>query len=280
MNGYPAEEELREEFNRWAEAGRGEGMERDHLPIVEPMLEMMDLRQDEAILDVGCGTGWLCRLLAQRAPQGRVVGVDVSDEMIRRAREATAGFNNITFLTGGVDSIPAEAGSFSRAVSVESAYYWPSPPQGLREINRVLAPGGSVWVLINYYLDNPHCHQWGAVYTIHTQLLSADQWAALFTQAGFADVRHCRIPDPTPTPDSYTGRWFRDAEELRRFRAEGALLAYGFKSGPTTARTSHRNEDWHGEIPNEARRLLKTKENVFPLSFKAKRHKKTKGLFL
>ncbi|HXJ95971.1 MAG TPA: class I SAM-dependent methyltransferase [Terriglobia bacterium] len=223
-------EQVREEFNRWAEAGRGEGMERDHLPIVEPMLAMMGLQPSETLLDAGCGTGWLCRLLAQRAPQGQVVGIDVSDEMIRRARESSAGFHNVTFSTGGVDSIPAEADTFSRAVSVESAYYWPHPAHGLQEINRVLTPGGSAWVLINYYRDNLYCHQWGALYAIPAQLLSAEEWAALFTRAGFIDVRYCRIPDPTPTPDSYTGRWFRDAEQLRRFRAEGALLVYGTKA--------------------------------------------------
>jgi len=226
-----ANQQLREEFNRWAEAGRGEGMERDHLPIVEPMLEMMRLRPDESILDAGSGTGWLCRLLARNAPQGHVMGIDVSDEMIRRARESSAGIDNVTFVTGSVDSIPAEAASFNRAVSVESAYYWPRPARGLQELHRVLRPGGSAWVLINYYLDNLYCHQWGALYAIPTHLLSADQWAALFTEAGFAEVKHCRIPDPTPTPDSYSGRWFRDAEQLRRFRAEGALLIYGFKQG-------------------------------------------------
>jgi SAM-dependent methyltransferase len=222
-------QQLREEFNRWAEAGRGEGMEHEHLPIVEPMIEMMGLRQDESILDAGCGTGWLCRLLARKAPDGHVLGIDVADEMIRRAREASAGFDNVTFAPGGVESIPAEAESFTRAVSVESAYYWPRPAQGLQEISRVLKPGGSAWVLINYYRDNLYCHQWGAVFTIPTHLLSAEEWAALFTQAGLTGVTHCRISDPTPTPDTYTGRWFRNAEELRRFRAEGALLIYGAK---------------------------------------------------
>ncbi len=49
-------DQLREEFNRWAEAGRGEGMERDHLPIVLPMLAKMGICADENILDVGCGS--------------------------------------------------------------------------------------------------------------------------------------------------------------------------------------------------------------------------------
>ncbi|PYU87487.1 MAG: class I SAM-dependent methyltransferase, partial [Acidobacteria bacterium] len=48
-------ENLREEFNRWAEAGRGEGMEQDHLPITLPVLEKMRIAPTNNILDVGCG---------------------------------------------------------------------------------------------------------------------------------------------------------------------------------------------------------------------------------
>ncbi|HEY6290990.1 MAG TPA: class I SAM-dependent methyltransferase [Terriglobia bacterium] len=228
-----AQEQLREEFNRWAEAGRGEGMETDHLPIVLPMLARMDLGPDETILDAGCGTGWLCRLLAERVPQGRVVGLDVSDEMIRRAGEKSSASANVSFITGGVESIPqpapGEKGLYSRVVSVESAYYWPEPVRGLSEIFRVLRPRGSAWVLINYYRDNPYCHQWGALYAIPAHLLAASDWAGLFRRAGFASVAYCRIPDPTPTPEAYTGRWFRNAKELRRFREEGALLIHGTK---------------------------------------------------
>ena len=83
-------EQLRAEFNRWAEAGRGEGMERDHLPIVLPMLAQMGIREDENVLDLGCGSGWLSKLIAGEVEDGRVVGVDVSDEMVRLARRACA----------------------------------------------------------------------------------------------------------------------------------------------------------------------------------------------
>lgn len=223
-------EQLREEFNRWAEAGRGEGMENDHLPIVLPMLAMMNLQPDEVVLDVGCGTGWLCRLIAQRLTQGEIVGMDVSDEMIHRAQTASAGVANVSFTMGSVDAIPQPAGSFTRVLSVESAYYWPDPAAGLKDIHRVLRSGGSFWMLINYYRDNPYCHQWARHYAIPTHLLSADEWAGLFRAAGFTGVSHRPIPDPTPTPEVYTGRWFRDAEELRRFREEGALLVFGARA--------------------------------------------------
>jgi SAM-dependent methyltransferase len=220
-------QQLREEFNRWAEEGRGEGMEQEHLPITLPVLNLMQLRATHNVLDAGCGAGWLARLLSERVPEGRVVGLDVSDEMIRRARRNFAHLKNAMFVHGGVDEIPWEAQFFDRVISVESAYYWPDPAAGLREIFRVLREGGSAWILINYFRDNPHCHQWGPLLPVPTRLLSAEEWAALFRSAGFAEVAHRRIVDPTPAPAHYSGRWFRDAAQLAAFRAEGALLVHG-----------------------------------------------------
>src|SRR6516162_560851 len=102
-------ENLREEFNRWAEAGRGEGMEQDHLPITLPVLEKMKIGAAENILDVGCGAGWLSRRLAKMAPEGRVVGMDISDQMIRVARRTSAEHENLLFVTGEAEEIPWEA---------------------------------------------------------------------------------------------------------------------------------------------------------------------------
>jgi len=223
------ERQLRDEFNRWAEAGRGDEMEDHHLPIVLPALELIKLEPTDLVLDVGCGTGWLPRLIALRVPHGSVLGLDVSDEMIARARARSASINNVTYQVGVAEHIPVEAGSFTKVISVESAYYWPDPASGIREIFRVLQVGGSSWILINYYRDNPHCHQWGSQFTIPAHLLAADEWAGLFRDAGFADVGHCRIPDDSPTPEVYSGRWFRDAEQMRKFKQEGALLVRGAK---------------------------------------------------
>lgn len=207
-------------------------MERDHWPITQPTLEWMNLRPTDNVLDIGCGAGWLSRILAKRVPEGRVVGMDISDEMIHRSRRKSVEFANLVFVVGGVDEIPWEANFFDKAISVESSYYWPDPARGLHEIYRVLREGGSAWILINYYRDNPHCQQWGAVLAVPTRLLSADEWAQLFRDAGFAEVKHRRVVDPTPAPEVYTGRWFRDAEQLRAFREIGALLVHGTKGSP------------------------------------------------
>jgi SAM-dependent methyltransferase len=221
--------QLREEFNRWAEAGRGEGMEERHLPIVAPMLALMDLEPTDRVLDVGCGNGWLVRRLATQVPNGWAVGIDVSDEMIRRAELASAGVPNTKFLHGTAEQIPAEPGSFTKVLSIESAYYWHDPARGLGEIYRVLRSGGSAWILINFYRDNPDCHQWKPLFQIPTHLLSAAEWQEHFRAAGFRDVHHHCIPDPSPTPEVYTGRWFRDAAQMQRFKTVGALLVTGVK---------------------------------------------------
>jgi len=223
---------LREEFNRWAEAGRGEGMEQDHLPITLPVLRKMGLKPTDNVLDVGCGSGWLSRRIAGMVPEGRVVGMDISDEMIRIARRTSVQHDHLLFVTGEVAEIPWEPNFFTHVVSIESSYYWPDPVAGAKEIFRVLRPGGSVWILINYYRDNPDCHQWGALLAVATHLLSAEEWAELFREAGFRLVASERVVDPSPSPEKYTGRWFRDAAQLRAFKAQGALLIHAEKILP------------------------------------------------
>ena len=225
----PQSETLREEFNRWAEAGRGDSMEQDHLPITLPVLSKMRLAASDNVLDVGCGSGWLSRRIGKTVSEGRLVGMDISDEMIRIARRNSADQHNLMFVVGEVAEIPWQSDFFSHVISVESAYYWPNPAAGIKEIFRVLRPGGSAWILINYYRDNPHADQWGAQLAVPTHLLSAEQWSELFRQAGCATAGHERIVDPSPSPDTYTGRWFRDAAQLRAFKAEGALLVHAVK---------------------------------------------------
>jgi SAM-dependent methyltransferase len=226
------EQQLKQEFNRWADAGRGEEMEREHRRIAEQALELMRLEPADNVLDVGCGAGWLARMLAPRVPEGRIVGMDVSDEMVRRARRNCAGLPQAIFVVGGVEEIPWESNFFTKVISVESAYYWPDPARGLREIFRVLREGGSAWLLINYYRDNPHCHEWSSLLAVATHLLSASEWEGLFRDAGFAEVAHRLIPDDTPVPEAYTGKWFRDAAQLKAFREIGALLVCGARPEP------------------------------------------------
>jgi arsenite methyltransferase len=229
MTDTPAELKIRTEFNQWAETGRGEEMEDHHLPITAPVLPLMALKPDDRVLDIGCGSGWLCRRFARLVPEGRVVGIDIAPEMVRRARASGREYAHLNFMEAPADRIPCDSGCFSKIISVESAYYWPDPAASIREMFRVLTEGGNSWILINYYRENPHAHQWGAILAVPTHLLSADDWMSFYREAGFVDVWYRQIPDPTPVPDNYSGRSFRDGDQMRRFRQVGALLVHGTK---------------------------------------------------
>ncbi|MFQ5816485.1 MAG: class I SAM-dependent methyltransferase [Terriglobia bacterium] len=228
------EEQLRAEFNRWAEAGRGEEMREEHLHIAQKMLAQISFAPDDKILDIGCGIGWLCGLLVARVPRGQVVGIDVADEMIRRARTAYADRINMMFIIAGVADIPWDDTFFNKVVSVEAAYYWPAPAQGFREIYRVLQPQGTVWILLNLYKENVSAHQWAEKLAVPVHLLSGEEWCGLMQQAGFAETRQARIVDTRPVPDDYDyhSQWFKNADQVRRFRAAGALLLCGRKPPP------------------------------------------------
>jgi ubiquinone/menaquinone biosynthesis C-methylase UbiE len=86
-------EPLRLEFNEWARAGKGASMERGHRPVGEQAIERMQIPTQAIVLDIGCGSGWAARLMVQRAREGRVVGIDVSDEMVRLANEESVDYS-------------------------------------------------------------------------------------------------------------------------------------------------------------------------------------------
>jgi len=70
------DEQLRTEFNEWARAGKGESMERGHRPVGEQAIARMRVEPNSRVLDVGCGSGWATRLMADYAFNGRVSGIE------------------------------------------------------------------------------------------------------------------------------------------------------------------------------------------------------------
>src|SRR5579884_2361702 len=217
-----ADRKLQQEFNQWASAGRGDEMEDHHSDITEQTLALMDLRPADRVLDLGCGTGWASRRLARVAQE--VVGLDVADEMLRRAEQTSSGFNNIRYVWGSAEKIPAPDHYFTKVLSVESFYYYADQGKALDELRRVLAPGGRLFILINLYKDNHYSLRWVSELKIAVKALSEAEYIALLQQHGFKNVQARRIPDRSPSPDVYSGKWFKNAEELKDFKKIGALL--------------------------------------------------------
>jgi hypothetical protein len=87
-----------------------------------------------------------------------------------------------------------------------------------------MAPKGEVYILINLYRDNYYSLRWVKELKVPVQVLSQQEYLDMLKRHTFEDVRAVRVPDLTPTPGEYSGRWFENAEELRDFKRIGALL--------------------------------------------------------
>jgi arsenite methyltransferase len=229
-----SDEKLQQEFNRWAAAGEGPKMQQHHLNITEKTIRLMNLRPGERVLDLGCGSGWATRLLARLVgdgPEGfgQVVGLDVSDEMVRLARESSKDFENILYVWGSAQHIPWEENFFDKVLSVESFYYYADQDRALMELFRVMAPRGRLFILINLYKDNEYSLQWVDKLKVPVHVRSATEYVELLRKHAFENVEARRIPDDTPTPDDYPTKSFNSIDDLRAFKREGALLLMASK---------------------------------------------------
>jgi ubiquinone/menaquinone biosynthesis C-methylase UbiE len=224
-----ADQKLQREFNEWAAAGRGDDMEDHHSDITDQTLALMDLQASDRVLDLGCGTGWASRRIARAVTHGEVTGIDVADEMLRRAEQASSGIPNVRYVWGSAEQIPAPDHAFDKVLSVESFYYSADQAKALDELRRVMAPGARLFILINLYKDNKYSLLWVDELKVPVQVRSEAEYLDLFRQHGFTGVEARRIPDRSPTPDNYFGKWFKSADELRDFKRIGALLLIAAK---------------------------------------------------
>ena len=158
-----------------------------------------------------------------------MVGLDVSDEMVRQAREASKDFENILYVWGSAQQIPWEENFFDKVLSVESFYYYPDQDRALMELFRVMSPRGKLFILINLYKDNQYSLQWVDQLRVPVHVRSAAEYVDLLKKHAFENVEARRIPDDTPTPDGYKTKSFNSLEDLRAFKLAGALLLMASK---------------------------------------------------
>jgi ubiquinone/menaquinone biosynthesis C-methylase UbiE len=126
-------------FDRWADGYDRSILQRLFFaPVHRAMGRALDPRNEDRILDVGCGTGILTATLAERSAE--VVGVDPAPRMISKANGGRSG-TGAWFLVASAESLPFPDASFDGATASLTVHHWEDAERGLIEIARVLRPG-------------------------------------------------------------------------------------------------------------------------------------------
>ncbi len=131
-----------ERFDQWARTYEQSWLQRaffDRAHQATLALAARIVHQPESVLDVGCGTGKLLRRAYTCWPEAQLIGVDPANRMIEMARRLTP---NATFFTGMAEALPLQGASVDLALSTISFHHWQDQAAGIREIARVLRPGG------------------------------------------------------------------------------------------------------------------------------------------
>jgi ArsR family transcriptional regulator len=161
------------------------------------------VQPDAVVLEVGTGTGEL--LVALGARVTRVIGVDESEKMLDLCRERVAkhGLTNVTLKVGKAETLPVADGECSVAFSGMLLHHLADPARGIREMARVVAPGGRV-VLSDLV---KHDYDW-------TREVMADVWLGFteeqvrqwLTEAGLRDITWSSAALPMPIEDASSGK--------------------------------------------------------------------------
>ncbi len=170
-------------------------------PAQERVLELADLKPGEAVLETACGTGLVTEKIARAvAPGGRVIATDLSGEMTQITADRLKKTSEITssVIRADAEELPLDEQTTDAAICALGIMYYPDPLKGLKEMHRVLKPGGRTAVVI--WGERRNCG-WADIFPIVDKRVASDVCPMFFQQgtgdtlektmqlAGFEDIR-------------------------------------------------------------------------------------------
>jgi len=149
---------------------------------IEWAIPLLAVQPTDHILDIGFGPGISTELLAAQATNGFVAGIDISDVMVQQARGRNAAGvrkGRIDLQQGSVEKLPFPDSRFDKVLAINSLHHWGDKQAGLREIRRVLKPGGIIAIV----------EQPPSKVTVEAEMKQrGSELQAILSRAGFTDL--------------------------------------------------------------------------------------------
>jgi SAM-dependent methyltransferase len=176
-------DKIKTTFDKWANNGRSELMEKEHSKTVLKFLDSRKFDKQFSFLDVGCGNGWVVRKISQIQNCKKVVGIDKSKNMIKKAKSKKM-FSKENYYSTDILSWKYK-GKFDYIFSMETLYYSLPMETALKKIFGLLKPGGDFFCGTDYYSDNKATTKWSKMMKIQLDLRSKKEWKKMFDEVGF-----------------------------------------------------------------------------------------------
>lgn len=169
-------------------------MNKSHSSVTDWGLKHVVIGKGFTILDVGCGGGRTIQKLAAIATEGMLCGVDYANGSVAASRRNNAPLINagrFEIQQASVSQLPFPDDKFDLVTAVETQYYWPDLVNDMKEILRVLKPGGTLIIIAESYkggrLDKQL--QRPVMWLLRSTQLSVEEHRKLFSTAGYTDVQ-------------------------------------------------------------------------------------------
>lgn len=155
---------------------------------------MMDIKPESHVLDVGCGTGFAVIEIARQLDRGKACGIDISPGMIEKARRNIPEelLGRVSFHQASADGIPYPDGEFDYILCTNSFHHYPDTQRALKEMYRVLRPGGMLVILDNATDLSLYTWAWDRILRLfetgHVRYYTTNELGEMISRAGYEEV--------------------------------------------------------------------------------------------